>query len=133
MPPDRSEPEQDLLRARRRGLAYQGPRPRAARRETERRTRKPDVEGVRRIEEYMELRKPFSPMELLLADGEVAAGLAQVGVPTKEVPFRAVLALVDGRKCASECVKEGKVSALRLPDGNIQMRITETAGGWRPV
>lgn len=115
------------------------------------------------LEEYMELRKPFHPLQQYLAnsDGEAALrppapvivppntppqvaqavwnGVANQAVQNSfanaavEVEFSVVNALVESVRAASEFRTQGKLFAFRNVTGEIQLSATDTRSGWRPV
>lgn len=114
------------------------------------------------IEDYMQLRRPFNPLELYLANPDAArtlmpppafrfppdapkqlvdnvlnawAGqaLAAAQAGGIEVPFTLIHALVESPRCACEMKSTGKVFASRNPDGNIRVTVTDTTAGWQPV
>jgi hypothetical protein len=118
--------------------------------------------AYRAIEEYMHLREPFSPLQQFLADPAGAAALrpiAPIQLPQNapaqvfqqvwqaainnalqaltaagvEVSYSVVNALVESTRVASEFRTEGKFSAFRGPNGEIQLAGTDTATGWKRI
>jgi hypothetical protein len=112
---------------------------------------------------YMELRTPFSPLTLFLADPHGAASLrvpaplvlppntpasaaqqawnaaltAAVQQATQaagvEVPYSLVNALVESTRVASEHRTDGKISAWRQGPGEIRLALTDGAVRWRTI
>jgi hypothetical protein len=114
------------------------------------------------LEAYMELRTPFSQLQVFLADPTAAASFVPAAplnlppnTPTQvaqqiiqavanqaiqaaqgpgvEVPFSVVNALIESPRVASEFRTNGKISASRGPGGEIRVVVVETGGSWRPV
>ncbi len=83
------------------------------------------------LESVLELRRPFNPLEILLADPARAQHLQQPGQVTPDAPVRLVVSVVESIRHATEFVREAALSGVRMPDGNIQLRLTETSTGWR--
>jgi hypothetical protein len=114
------------------------------------------------LESYMELRKPFNPLQHYLADPAGAATLKpapplllpantppqlaqQIWQATMqqavqnlaaggvEVDYSVVNALLEGTRVASEFRTKGKFSAHRTINGEIQLTGTDTDSGWKRV
>lgn len=112
------------------------------------------------LETYMELRKIFVPLQHYLADRAAAASLLPPGSillppntppqvvqqiwnavmqnavqrgPGIEVPYLLVNSVVESVRTASENRTIGKMSAVRMPNGEIQLSVTDTESGWRSV
>lgn len=115
------------------------------------------------LESHMELRKPVNHIHTFLADPAGAASLAPppaLNLPNNmpgpmaqqafqlaanqalqaaqqghgvEVPFALVMAVMESCRTASEVRAAGKVSAIRLPTGEVRVSVVETANQWRPV
>jgi hypothetical protein len=115
------------------------------------------------LESYMELRKPFHPLQHYLADpnGETALkptapvivppntppsvaqaiwnGVANqaiqssLGQSAVEVEYSVVNALVESVRTASEYRTSGKLIAFRNANGEVQLSATDTQSGWKPV
>jgi hypothetical protein len=114
------------------------------------------------LESYMELRRPFIPLQHILADPQAAAALrataplvlppntpqqlanqiwqqvAQQALqglasPGTEVDYLLVNALIESSRTASEHTSKGKLSACRLIGGNIQISAIDTEIGWKKV
>lgn len=111
------------------------------------------------IETCMELRAPFNGLQYYLANGGAATLTApqalvvppntppqmvnqlwsQVGAqalqnlsqPALEVPYTLVNALVESPRRASVFTTKGKLSAVRMPGGQIQMASTDYESGWK--
>ncbi|HYR29118.1 MAG TPA: hypothetical protein VEU30_11675 [Thermoanaerobaculia bacterium] len=113
------------------------------------------------IEEYMEMRKPFEPLQLFLSDPTARASVAPAApliLPSNthpqhaqnawnaalqqaltnqqtgtacEVPYTVTYALVESVRVASEFRQDGTISASRLPSGEFQVSIVTTKSGWR--
>ena len=114
-------------------------------------------------ESYMELRKPFHPLQHYLADpnGEAALkpsapvivppntpppvaqaiwnGVANqaiqssVGQSAVEVEYSVVNALVESVRAASEFRTNGKLIAFRTANGEVQLSATDTESAWKSV
>ncbi len=114
------------------------------------------------IETHMELRKPFNPLQVFLADTDAAKQLQptpSVKFPPnatqdvinaiwnpivqqilqnnanggKEVSFSNLHAIIESTRIASECKTTGTVFAHRGPDGGIQTTITPRHSMWEGV
>jgi hypothetical protein len=114
------------------------------------------------LEGYMDLRKPFIPLQHYLADPQGLAALrppAPVVLPPNtppqiaqgiwqaaanqalqnmvgqavEVPYTIVNAVLESTRVASECVTRGKFSASRNANGEIQLSGTDTESSWKTV
>ena len=114
------------------------------------------------LEAYMELRKPFNHLQIFLADPQGAASLVlpapinlpantppqlvqqilqavanqavqAVQSPAVEVPYSIAVAVVESPRVASEVRVDGKVSASRLPGGEVRVAAVQTGTGWTPV
>lgn len=113
------------------------------------------------IEEYMETRRPFVPLEHYVRNGgtdalrpiapvaippnapqQVAnqiwaavtqAVIAQVAQHAVEVDYSLVNALIESPRRAAECRTKGKLSALRQANGEIKLLGTDYQSGWREV
>lgn len=109
------------------------------------------------IQEEMQCDRPFNPVEIALADPNVAALLGPVPqlqipanlppqlaqqvynnllqqIPVVQVPpigYNLFQATVECTWCRSEFHTCGKISAVRLPDLNIAVSIVATETGWR--
>jgi hypothetical protein len=111
------------------------------------------------IEDLMSLRRPFNPLELVTLDPAAAAQLSPIAplalppdmpheivqqvfqqvlaqaaararTQAVEVPYEIITALVESCRHASHCVTGGSAAAFRLPDGKIQVILTEKSVGW---
>ena len=114
------------------------------------------------LESYMELRLPFNPLGVFLADPQ---GASSLGPPTMlalpantpaaiaqqvwqaaanqalqnaqaggvEVPYALVNAVIESTRVASECRTAGKISAWRQPGGEIRLSLTETEVRWMGI
>jgi hypothetical protein len=114
------------------------------------------------LESFMELRKPFNPLQHYLRDPAAVAALrppAPLVVPPNappplaqqlwqaaaqqamqnlanaavEVDYSLVNAVLESTRVASEFRTRGKLSASRSPTGEIQLAGTDTESGWRLV
>ncbi len=115
------------------------------------------------LEDYMELRKPFHPLQHYLADPNGEAALrpsAPVIIPLNtppqvaqaiwnevagqalqnataqnavEVEYSLVNAVVESVRFASEYRTNGKLIAFRNMNGEVQLSATDTQSGWKPV
>ncbi|MEW6363236.1 MAG: hypothetical protein AB1714_01210 [Acidobacteriota bacterium] len=114
------------------------------------------------IEDYMELRIPFNPLALFLSDPRAAASLtpsAPLLLPANtppqvaeqvwnaavnralqnsqcsgvEVAYSIVNAIIEGPRVAAEFRSSGKVSAARLPSGEIRLSMTDEEARWRRI
>ncbi|HEV8232756.1 MAG TPA: hypothetical protein VGQ75_10455 [Thermoanaerobaculia bacterium] len=114
------------------------------------------------IESYMELRHPFVPQRLFLADAAAAASVrphAPVALPPNappqlvqnvwttignqavtaaaaagvEVRYSVVNALMESRRAASEHRTEGAITGFRTPTGELQLNLLDREGGWKSV
>jgi hypothetical protein len=114
------------------------------------------------IEAYMELRRPFAPLQHFLAGPGAAATLdptGPAGIPPDappeiaqqlwnaiaqqvlkrsagagvKVPFRLVNALIESCRTASENVTHGYITAMRLGDGQIRCVTTGIGAAWETV
>ena len=112
------------------------------------------------LESYLELRKPFFPLEHFLHDPSaaksieppplvqlpanapneiarqvwehVAKGAVQSLAPAKEVPFSHINAVIESPRAASEYRSEGVISAVRL-GLNLQVSVTPRQAGWQSI
>lgn len=114
------------------------------------------------IESYMQLREPFIPLQLFLADPAGAASLqmpAPVSLPANtppqiaqqvwnqvlqqamqnaanagvQVPYSIVNAVIESTRAATEFKSVGNLSAVRNPNGEIQIAAVDTESQWKPV
>lgn len=114
------------------------------------------------LESYMELRKPFHPIQHFLANPEAAATLqppAPLAIPPNappqiveglwkatmqqalmnqvrrpvEVEYSIVNAVLESTRACSEFRAKGKLSAFRAPNGEIQLCVTDTEAAWKRV
>lgn len=114
------------------------------------------------LEGYMELRAPFDPLRHFMADAAGAASLRpiaplqipsnappqfvdnlwnaafQVAVngisaPGVEVEYTSVSGIVESVRLASEFRMRGRLSAARLPNGEIHLTSLATEASWGPV
>ncbi len=114
------------------------------------------------LEDYMELRSPFNPLQHYLANqnareqirpkapvvlpANTPPALAEniwkavakkaiedLEKPQLEVEYRLVNAVVESRSLASECITEGAVTAARAGGGEIHVAVTDHQAGWRSV
>jgi hypothetical protein len=115
------------------------------------------------LEGYMELRRPFHPLQHYLADpnGEAAlrptapvvvppnappqvaqaiwSGVANLALQNAaahsavEVQYSIVNALVESTRVASEFRTNGKLIAYRNANGEVQLSATDTKSGWTPL
>lgn len=113
------------------------------------------------IEEHMNLRSPFKPLEHFLANGGAAAipptaplvlppntppqvvsqvwnqvvqaAFQAMAQPAVEVPYAVVNAMIESARIASEFVTSGRMTAARVAGGEIQLAAVETASGWRSI
>ena len=113
------------------------------------------------IESYMELRKPFEPLEHFLKNGGATAlqptapivlppnappqlvqnvwnQVAQQAVeslqnPAVEVPYARINALIESTRVASENRAVGTLTAARVAGGEIHLTGTDRETGWYPV
>lgn len=112
------------------------------------------------LEEYMELRTPFNPLILYLADTSAAAAFAPVAPlrvpsntppplakqmweaagnqalqglqgPSPEVSYSVVNAVVESPRLASEIRTIGRISAARLPTGEINVSVVDREAQWK--
>jgi hypothetical protein len=114
------------------------------------------------IEEFMELRKPWTPLGAYLADPDAAAAV-QPNAPIKlpadappqvaqqvwntvlnqalqrlnaegpRVPFSLVFGICESIRLASECRSTGTITANVLPTGDIKLNLVESTAGWGKV
>jgi len=113
------------------------------------------------LESYMELRKPFKPLEHYIENGgadsltpkaplnipsntpqqvvnqlwnQVAQSALQASSqPALEVPYSLVNALIESPRVASEFRTNGVLTAARVGGGQIQVVATDRASGWRSM
>jgi len=114
------------------------------------------------LESYMELRKPFHPIQHFLANPQAAATLqppAPLAIPPNappqivaglwqaatqqtlmnqgrrpvEVEYSIVMAVLESTRACSEYRTKGKLSAFRAPNGEIQLCMTDTEAAWKRV
>ncbi len=114
------------------------------------------------IEGYMDLRKQYNPLHVVLADQNAAAALRPpppLNLPANtppnvaqqawqaaiqnalnaatgagvEVPYAVVGAIIESLRAASEFRSEGTFCAVRSPTGEVQVSGAERRGGWSPV
>jgi hypothetical protein len=114
------------------------------------------------IESYMQLREPFIPLQLFLADQAGAASLQMPGPLTLpantppqaaqqvwnqvlqqamqnaanagiQVPYSIVNAVIESTRAASEFKSVGRLSAVRTPTGEIQIAAVDMESQWKPV
>lgn len=114
------------------------------------------------IEDYMDLRRPFSPLAIYLSNEEAAASLAPttpVGLPPDapqqlvenvwnacanqalqraargglEVPFSNVVAVIESTRLASEFRTKGRIFAYRDARAQVQVCVTTTEAQWNRV
>ena len=114
------------------------------------------------LESLMELRRPFLPIQVFLADQNAAATLqpvAPVPLPANaplgviqqiwgaianqlvqnaasgavQVPYEIVAAVCESTRCASEARSKGKISAWYSAPGEVKVGIVETDGGRKKV
>lgn len=111
------------------------------------------------LESYMELRRPFNPVQHFIATPEGAAALrppAPLPIPTNappqviqqvwqaaaqailqnagnagvEVPYSIVNAVLESTRLASECRTTGNLTAFRNSNGEIQVSAVDAEAGW---
>jgi hypothetical protein len=114
------------------------------------------------IESYMEMRKPFAPLQHYLADPQGAAALAppaSISLPANtppqlaaqiwqaaannalqnagnrgvEVDYTLVNALIESCRASTEFRTRGKISAFRNMTGETSISITDSETGWKHV
>jgi ClpP class serine protease len=114
------------------------------------------------IEDYMELRTPFNPHACFLSDKEAAASIAATAplnlppnIPTqmaqqvwnaeinkaltsannpgKEVGYSVVNAIIESSRISSEFRTSGKISAVRMPTGEVKVSIVNLEAHWKRV
>lgn len=114
------------------------------------------------LESYMQLREPFIPLHVVMADPTAAQALkpsAPLVLPANtppavvqqlwqqvaqqaiqglgqagvEVPYEIVVALIESRRMTQECSAKGFFSACRLVGGEIRINQAQTAAGWAKV
>ncbi len=113
------------------------------------------------IEQYMELRSAFQPLEHFIANGGANAIAAQqplvlppntppalinqawaqvaqdalnaLAQPGVEVPYSIVNAVIESPRLASEFKTDGTLSAARVAGGEIHLAKTDRQSGWRSV
>jgi hypothetical protein len=113
------------------------------------------------IEEYMETRRPFVPLEHFVGNGGADAlrptapiavppnapqqvvnqiwsavaqsVIAQMAQHAVEVDYSLVNALIESPRTAAECRTTGKLSALRQPSGEIKLLGTDYQSGWHEL
>lgn len=111
------------------------------------------------IESHMQLRKPFSPLQIFLEDPRGAAALtpcapftmppntppqlvdqvwsqltqqavARLGNPAVEIEYLQINAVVESVRLASEHSTAGRIAATHAVGGDIQLSVVVTSGGW---
>jgi len=113
------------------------------------------------IEEYMQIREPYAPLQHFVANGGAAAiqPIPPVSIPANtppqaanqiwtnviqhatgrltqpaiEVDYSLVNALIESPRLAAEFRTCGKMSAARQPNGEIKLLATDYESGWREV
>ena len=113
------------------------------------------------IEEYMQIREPYAPLQHFVANGGAAAiqPISPVNIPANtppqaanqiwsnviqhatgkltqpaiEVDYLLVNALIESPRLAAEYRTCGKMSATRQPNGEIKLLATDYESGWREV
>ncbi len=114
------------------------------------------------LESLMELRRPFSPLQVFLADPSAAATLqpiapvplpanAPLGVAQQvwgavvnqlvqnaangavQVSYELIAAVCESTRCASEARAKGTISAWYQAPGEVKVNIVESESGWRKV
>lgn len=114
------------------------------------------------LEEYMQLRRPFNPLVEFCSDGAALASLAPcaplvippntppqaadslwnavltqamagAGRPGIEVERELVAAIIESGRCASQHHVRRRISAVRLPSGDIKMSMLDIESGWQTV
>jgi len=114
------------------------------------------------LEQYMKLREPFLPLQMVMADPAAAASLqplAPLRLPSNapaglqqqlwnaagqqaiqtasgaapSVDYETVNAVVESVRAASEHRTVGKMTGIRLPNGEVQVSVLPTAQSWRQV
>ena len=112
------------------------------------------------LESYMQLRKPFVPIQHYLADSTAKATLAptsplilppntppqlleqmwnniaqqsinRLSQPATQVDYTLIHAVIESARVSSEYFTLGKVSATRMVGGDIQVSVLTEDGGWR--
>lgn len=112
------------------------------------------------IEEYMELRKSFEPIQHFLADPKAKESLApnaplilppnappqlveqlwnniaqqsinKLNQPAIQVDYKLIHAIIESARAISEFYTQGKISATRMVNGEIQVSMLAQEGGWR--
>jgi hypothetical protein len=118
--------------------------------------------AYRGIEDYMELRHPFNPLSVYLANTSASQtlnptaaiqfppnapaqlienvwnawaqqALQQAKISGIEVPFSVVNAIIESSRLASEYRSEGKIFAYRDAGAQVQVSVTVTESGWKRV
>jgi Serine dehydrogenase proteinase len=113
------------------------------------------------LEEYMQLRQPFKPLDHFMTQGGAASlapkaplvlpqntpqnvinqiwgqvaqqALQSLSQPAIEVPYSVVNAVVESPRVASEFQTNGVLTAARMAGGEIQLASTDRVSGWRRV
>jgi hypothetical protein len=113
------------------------------------------------IEDYMELRKPFHPLQHFIATGGAATlapkaplnlpqnapaqlvqaawnqaaqdALNALAQPAVEVGYSIVNAIIESARTASEFRTSGVLTAARIAGGEIQLAATDRETQWKPV
>ena len=112
------------------------------------------------LEEYLELRKPFEPLQQYLSDPAAKSTLKpnsplimppntpkqlldqlwnnvatqainNLSQPTVQVDYQLIHAIIESVRLTSEYYTQGKISATRLISGEVQVSMLAEEGGWR--
>lgn len=107
------------------------------------------------LEDYMELRRQFVPLQHFLANPAAAEAvklsrpasvppnippvlaqqMLQQGMPAvasvPEVEYGLINAVIESARIASEFRTEGIIQGFRAPNGQIQLVVTDTSSGWK--
>jgi hypothetical protein len=114
-----------------------------------------------KLEEYLEMRKPFNPLHHFIANGgeeslkptpplvlppnspsEVIGqtwtivaqqALAKLSNPGIEVPYSIINAIIESERQSCEFRSSGTISAARLGGGEIQISLLEKEASWRKL
>jgi hypothetical protein len=108
------------------------------------------------VEEELQCRKPFNPLELVMNNPASAALIGNVPqvqipnnlppqilqqvianilgqiqiVPTSPIDYELTSAIVESTNCYSENKTKGKINAVRMPDMNIALNVMKLTEGW---
>lgn len=112
------------------------------------------------LEDYLELRKPFEPIQQYLSDPAAKSNLTpnsplimpsntpkqlldqlwnnvatqainNLSKPAVQVDYQLIHAIIESARLASEYYTQGKISATRLISGEVQVSMLAEEGGWR--